>query len=217
MDLTTEKNWWQRNWKWLVPTAGGIILLFVICIVLAFIALFGGLRSSEVYQTALKEAQSNPDVVRVLGEPVEPGWWVSGSIEVSGPTGQADLTIPISGPKDSGTLYVIAQKTAGQWQFVTLEVAVGGQDERINLLKTPVSDLPDTSPPVNPFPSTSTPVLDLPPTPTPPPLLPTYTSTPTPSSSSSSGDGDYQQTPEPTPPAPAMTAFNSATLGFSLD
>ncbi len=29
MDSTTEKNWWQRNWNWLVPTAGAIILLCI--------------------------------------------------------------------------------------------------------------------------------------------------------------------------------------------
>lgn len=200
MDLTTEKNWWQRNWKWVVPVVGGIILLGVICTALPFITLFGifeNFKSSALYQTALKEVNSNPDVVQALGEPIEAGWWVNGSINISGPSGQANLAIPISGPKDSGTLYLIGLKTAGQWRFMTLEVAVDGQDERINLLKDSVIALPDTA--------------------TPPILLPTYTSTPTPSSSSSSGDGDYQQTPEPTPPAPAMTAFNSATLGFSLD
>ncbi len=193
MYLTTEKNWWQRNWKWLVP--GGIILLCVICPVSLFITIFGALRSSEIYQMALKEAKSNPDVVQVLGEPVEPGWWLSGSIKVSGPTGQADIAIPISGPKASGTLYAVALKTAGQWQFVTLEVAVDGQDERINLLKDSVIALPTA--PIFPTPL---PTIALPNTPTPPTLLPTSTPTP------------------PTPSAPSvMTTFNSTTLGFSLD
>ncbi len=200
MDLTTENNWWQRNWKWLAPTAGGIILLCVICPVL-FFTLFEELRSSEVYQMALKEAKSNPDVVQVLGEPVEPGWWLNGSIEVNGPTGQADLAIPISGPKDSGTLYVIAQKTAGQWQFVTLKVVVDSQNERINLLKDSVIALPPTPTFPTPLPTialldepillTPLPTIALRDTPTPPTLLPTPTSSPIPSSSSFSGV--YQQ------------------------
>ncbi len=183
MDSTTEKNWWQRNWKWLVPTAGGIILLCVICTVLPVLTLFEVLKSSEVYQMALKEVKSNPDVVQVLGEPVEPGWWLSGSIKVSGTSGQADIAIPISGPKDSGTLYVVALKTAGQWQFVILEVAVDGQDERINLLKDSVIALPPTPTPLptlalpdEPILLTPLPTVALPPTPTPPILLPTPTS-----------------------------------------
>jgi len=36
-------------------------------------------------------ASSNPDVVRELGTPIVPGWYLSGSINVSGSSGNADM------------------------------------------------------------------------------------------------------------------------------
>ena len=134
MTPSTEKSWLQRNWLWL--TSGGCLTVLCVCVVFAgaiFFTVTGAIRSSDVYQQALEKARANPAVVEALGEPIEPGWMPSGSINVSGPTGTANLAIPISGPKNSGTLYIEATKTAGTWEFSTLEVAVKG-DERIDLL-----------------------------------------------------------------------------------
>lgn len=194
MDSTTQKNWWQRNWKWVVPVAGGILLVGITCAVLLFMILFGALKSSDVYQMALKEAQSNPDVVRVLGEPVKPGWWLSGLINVSGSSGHANLTVPISGPREAGTLYIVATKTAGQWQFSTLEVAVADQAEHINLLSGSGTALLHTPTPPSLLPTaTSVPVFLVPDTPTPPVLLPTPSLPPTPASFLLLRESVYQQ------------------------
>jgi hypothetical protein len=134
-----EKSWWSRNWKWLVP-AGCLAVILVGVVLVALFAttivgvVFGAIRSSDVYQQALKEAQTNPAAVQALGTPIEPGLWVSGSISVTGLTGSADITIPVSGPKGSGTLYVVARKSAGAWEFTVLQLAVAGSAKRIDLL-----------------------------------------------------------------------------------
>lgn len=134
-----QPNWFKRNWKWFVPAVAlAFILVCASCTALllttVFTTVFGAIKSSDVYTQAVAEAQANPEVVAALGEPVEPGFLVSGSVEVSGPVGQADLSIPLSGPQASGTLYVTAVKEAGEWQFTRLEVAVEGSAERIDLL-----------------------------------------------------------------------------------
>jgi hypothetical protein len=72
-------------------------------------------------------------VVDALGEPIEPGWYMSGSINVSGSSGEADIMIPISGPRGTGRIYAVATKSAGRWSYEILEVEIDGQPERIDL------------------------------------------------------------------------------------
>lgn len=100
---------------------------------------FGAIKSSDVYQRALAKTRSNPAVVRELGEPIEAGWRTSGSINVSSDSGNADVRIPVSGPKKSGAVYATAIKKQGKWGFSALEVEIEGDTKRINLL-TPSSE-----------------------------------------------------------------------------
>jgi hypothetical protein len=135
MEQVEKKGWWSRNWKWFVPVGClSILVLGVVIIALIITLVFGAIKSSDVYQEALTKAKANRTVVAELGEPIDTGWLVSGSINVSGSSGDADLQIPISGPKKSGTIYAVARKTAGAWRFSVLEVEVEGRYDRISLL-----------------------------------------------------------------------------------
>jgi hypothetical protein len=127
-------SWFGRNWKWVVPVGCfSVIAAFVAFLAGIFLVVFGFLRSSDVYQYALARASSNDAVVEALGEPVEPGWYLTGSIEVQGASGQADVSIPIAGPRGKGTIFVSARKTAGRWDYQVLEVEIEGREERIDL------------------------------------------------------------------------------------
>lgn len=92
------------------------------------------IRSSDVYEDAVARASAHPVVVTTLGPPIEGGWLVSGSIRMSGPSGTADLEIPLSGSIREAKLYAVATKSAGRWTFSTLEVEVEGMPSRILLL-----------------------------------------------------------------------------------
>jgi hypothetical protein len=105
---------------------GGLIAAIVMVV-------FGALRSSEVYTEALARAKANEQVRAQLGEPIQPGFMVNGNIQINNQSGSANLSIPISGPKKSATIYVVATKAAGKWEYTTLEVAPEGSAERINL------------------------------------------------------------------------------------
>ena len=133
-----QKNWFERNWKWFVPLG----CMSMLVLVAAFVAAIFGfvestVKNSGAYKQALARAQTDPRVVESIGQPIRPGWLVSGSINVSGDFGEANISIPISGPKGEGKLYVGAKKIAGLWQFETLEVEVRGQPNRIDLLRAP--------------------------------------------------------------------------------
>lgn len=127
------EGWWSRNWKWCVPTGCfTLIALGVAFFVCIFFLVFSALKSSDAYKTALESAKKDTRVTAALGTPIHDGLIPSGKTNVTGPSGEADLGIPISGPKGSATIYAVATKSGGQWTFSKLEVQVDG-GERIDL------------------------------------------------------------------------------------
>ena len=136
--LALPKSWFARNWKWFVPTLIlGLVLLLALFVGGLLTFIFGLLKSSEPYQHAVAVARSNPDVVRELGPPITPGWYLSGNINVSGSSGDADLAIPLNGSLHRGTVYVVAKKTDGAWTYTKLRMLVDGQQSPIELLQNP--------------------------------------------------------------------------------
>lgn len=129
------QGWWSRNWKWFVPTGccltplvlGGAFGAFVILVV------FGAMKQTDVYKTAVARAKADQRVTAALGTPIEEGWYLSGNTNVSGGSGDADLTIPISGPNGKGTIYVVATKSGGEWKYSKLSVKVDSSGETIDL------------------------------------------------------------------------------------
>ncbi|WP_216909296.1 cytochrome c oxidase assembly factor Coa1 family protein [Synechococcus sp. CCY 0621] len=136
MDSKPAPNWWARNWKWLVP-AGCLTGLAGVAGFIALIVglVFGLIKSSTPYQQALAKAQKDPVVISRLGTPINGGLLVSGSVNLSGGTGQANLAIPLQGSRGSGTLYVEARQSAGTWTYSTLTVQPDGSGEPISLLR----------------------------------------------------------------------------------
>jgi hypothetical protein len=112
----------------------GVVVLIGAFVGGLVLVIFGAIKSSDVYQTAIQVAQAHPEVRRELGDPIETGWMVSGSVQVTGPSGHADVSVPLSGSRASGTLYGVADKSAGRWAFSKLEVEVDGRAARIDLL-----------------------------------------------------------------------------------
>jgi photosystem II stability/assembly factor-like uncharacterized protein len=138
--IAPRVRWLKKNWKWALP---------------AWLVLFGSvmglvlyiLGNSEITKLAFAQAQSNAGVVQRLGEPIKRGWFIEGNEETSGASGKADLSIPLSGPKGKGTLYVVANRSGGEWKFETLQVKVEGDNQRIDLLQglTAVTSQPSSA------------------------------------------------------------------------
>lgn len=113
---------------------GGVIV-FVAGIFLTVEALF---RSSSVYHLAVEKAHSSPAVQESLGEPIRENWLVTGTLDESGGgAGHADLSIPLSGTKHAGTLFVEASRHADRWEIAVLRLRVEGQEQEIDLLASP--------------------------------------------------------------------------------
>jgi hypothetical protein len=117
-----------------VGIAGGLFLLVILAVVGFLAFLLQMLKSSDPYQHGVQVVAQDARAQQKLGTPVEPGYFFSGSVNVSNSSGNADLAIPVHGPKGRGTVYVVARKSAGQWSYERLELAVDGQEQRVDFL-----------------------------------------------------------------------------------
>ncbi len=132
----------SRKVVWIVASVGlAVVLLVVLFVGLIVSVVFGAVKSSEPYQHALQVATHDPRVLASLGAPVKPGWVPSGSINVAGDSGSADLTLTLKGAAHEGKLYVVAKKSEGEWTYQTLVLKVEGSGERIDL-QQPADALP---------------------------------------------------------------------------
>jgi hypothetical protein len=132
--LPAHQRFIGRHWKWLIPVGCLGFLLLIVGFVVGIAAFaFSLIKSSDVYREAIHAVQTHPVARSELGDPIESGWFVSGSIQTSGPSGSADVSVPVSGPKRSGRVYAVATKSAGRWQFSLLELELEGRPGRIDL------------------------------------------------------------------------------------
>ncbi|SNR72051.1 cytochrome c oxidase assembly factor Coa1 family protein [Flavobacterium sp. ov086] len=130
-----KKNWWDRNWKWFVPT-GCLSLLVLLGLFIAgiFFGVTSMMTDSDAYKGAMTAAKNNKTVIEKLGNPIETDGMTSGSININNDTGNCDLQIPIKGPKGKGTLFVVATKK-GNWKYNEMSLYIEATKENIDLLK----------------------------------------------------------------------------------
>lgn len=114
-----------------MPALIKTILTFIAGAIALGALLVGGdtllFKNADVTQQALAAARANVQVQEELGTPIDIGWIVTGSISTQGISGDADLIIPVQGPKKGGTLYASARKSNGIWRYYTLAVGIDGK------------------------------------------------------------------------------------------
>ena len=123
-------------WKWGALGCLGVIILGALGIGAVVVIVFGAIKSSDVYKQALARAQNDPRVIAALGSPVTAGFLVTGNVHVSGGSGNANITLPIRGPKGKGRVRGVATRDSSGWHFTEL-TAVIENGPPINLLESP--------------------------------------------------------------------------------
>ncbi len=109
----------QRKWA-----IAGAIVFFVLFPLIIFTVISG--LKGEAYQLSLKEIRANTEVQEALGQPIEPGFFVGGSVSVeAGGTGEAELQYSLSGSLEKGKAYVAADRFASTWKLGKVAVVVG--------------------------------------------------------------------------------------------
>ena len=141
----------QRHPKrFLFAVGASVVLIFGGLVALLLHLIVGSMQSSDACVGALARVRAAPAVAAALGTPIAEGYFVRGTIHVSGPTGLAELAIPVSGPKGQAMVYVEASRRQGEWHFDHLIVAVERTRERIDLAPNPPPAPPAPRPPPPP-------------------------------------------------------------------
>jgi hypothetical protein len=132
-----QKSWLERRPLWKIPLGCLTLLLLIgVSVLVLLTVVTASFRNSDVYKLALAKASENSQVRELIGEPIRPGWLISGQMNVSGSTGNANLLIPVSGPRGKGAIRAVARKSAGVWLFTCLQFTIEGQPASIDLLST---------------------------------------------------------------------------------
>lgn len=136
MEEVKQRSWWSRNWPWVVPVGGclTLIILGIAGIGGIFFGVTKMIKNSTPYEYALEQAKENEDVINALGSPIDTYSIMEGNISLSNDDGEADIKIPIEGPKGQGTVIVVAKKYSGEWTYEELFVFIKETKEKINLL-----------------------------------------------------------------------------------
>ena len=131
--IQSRPSWWSRNWKWVIPVGCGIPVL--VCggfVATILFTVFGFIKSAAPYADTLATLQQSDAAIDLLGEPITAGVSVSGNLNVSGSSGDVDIAYSVSGPKASGTMYVVGTQEGGAWTYSKVELQADGQ--QIDLL-----------------------------------------------------------------------------------
>ena len=96
-------------------------------------------KSQTAAHREVTRAKAHPAVIEALGSPITEGFLLSGNTNVNGASGEANLSIPVSGPKGKGTIYVAATKSLGRWNYSGLVLEIAKTHQRIDLLQRPTA------------------------------------------------------------------------------
>ncbi|HEV7240489.1 MAG TPA: cytochrome c oxidase assembly factor 1 family protein [Thermoanaerobaculia bacterium] len=118
---------------WVAIGCGVLFAGMVAFFAFVFFVVFASMRSAAPYKDSVAYAKADPRVIQALGAPVEPGWFISGSINTSGRSGSADIDIPLKGSKQKGSLHVVGTKEGGRWTYSRM-IMTPDKGEPIDLL-----------------------------------------------------------------------------------
>ena len=127
-----QQSFFRSPWLWGgCGCCAGCLLIPMVIAALAGGGVFWAVRQSGIQEEVIERVRSDARVVERLGEPITTGWMVEGSINLTPGGGEADYSVPITGPKASGRVHVVAERVDGVWRYLELYVAVDG--DRIDL------------------------------------------------------------------------------------
>jgi uncharacterized membrane protein len=129
----------QRRWA----IAGVLVLLAVPLLIGGiWLSILGAIKGSEPYRMSMEGVRSSAAVKAVLGERIEPGYFVSGQLQINGGDGRAAFEIPLHGSDGEGTAYSHALKKEGVWDLIVLIVRVPGRQDPIVIINKSKLPLP---------------------------------------------------------------------------
>jgi hypothetical protein len=134
-ELIEQKSWWKRNWKWLVPLSGIILISLGIFFSSGMDGIATDLvqayEDTELYDNALEKAKSDERVTELLGEikPIDQLAILEGHVEYSNDNKTVNSSIRIIGNKGKGSLDISADRMNNEWNYTKINVRIKNPPE----------------------------------------------------------------------------------------
>ena len=106
-----------------------MILLLAFFVGSLFYGITTMFEGSDPYEHALEKINNDDEIIGLLGSPIVKDGMIKGSLNWHNGDGKADMEIPISGPKGSGTLYINASSLGDNWTYHEIRVVVKDNEE----------------------------------------------------------------------------------------
>lgn len=129
-ELIKQKSWWKRNWKWVVPVSGIILISFAIF----FSSGMGGIATdlaqayadTELYKEALEKAKSDERVQELLGEiePIDKLAILEGEVHYTNNHQTVNSTIRLKGTKGKARMDITADRINDEWNYNKINIRI---------------------------------------------------------------------------------------------
>lgn len=143
-ELVPQPSWWKKNWLWVIPLVGclTIIIMFFIFIGSIFYGVTSVLEESQPYQYALEKINQDDEITDELGWPIKKDGFIISKYNYNNGKKTTKLSVPVSGPKGSGTLFVEASFDSAKdenWIYDVIRIEIKDH-ENIDLIESDLED-----------------------------------------------------------------------------
>jgi hypothetical protein len=147
-ELIVEKSWWERNWKWFLPTS--IVLISLVLGILFTSAIDGNLTDiaqayseQSLYEKAIEKAKTNTRVLEVMGtiEPIDQLAILEGNVMYSNNNKAVAVSVRIKGTKGKGKMDIAAVKNGKGWEYKKISIRIKDPKEEIQILKDTITTI----------------------------------------------------------------------------
>lgn len=127
-ELITEKNRWNKNWKWFIPFSG-----FILICILIISGLDGNVSDfAQAYsdttlcQNAIDKANQNETVLETLGklEPIDRLAILEGNVKFSNNNTFVEITVRVKGKKEKAKMDIVAEKEGSNWSYKNIKLRI---------------------------------------------------------------------------------------------
>jgi hypothetical protein len=139
-NLVENKNWWNKNWKWIIPVLG-IFLISVFTISTTDIGentfdIVKAYADPDLVETALNKAQENDEVKELLGtlEQVDKMAKLEGSVKYLNNDTSVDISVRVKGSKGKGRMRILAERNRDTWEYKKIVIGIKKLKKTIEII-----------------------------------------------------------------------------------
>lgn len=138
-ELIERKNWFQSNWKWVIPLVLSLALISGYLFsssdenIMDFAQAY---NDTALYEKAIEKANSNQRVLETVGEiqPIDKLAILEGNTIYTDNNTSVVLSIRIKGAKSKGKLDITAKKVGSEWEYKKILVRCKNPKEEITVV-----------------------------------------------------------------------------------